>query len=261
VQSDSTSGSDHDSDARTDVVRTLGRPQRRVLGVLLEKAFTTPDQYPMTLKSITAGCNQKSNRDPVSGYSEDAVMDALDELRVAGLVLELHTESGRTERYRHLMRQHYSFTEPQLAILTELMLRGRQTLGELRSRASRMVPIDGLDDLRNELDGLIADGFAQSNGPLERRGVEVDHGFYEPHESQARIGTASDDEAVPAPATAPRSAPAAPLPFSTTASEVENRVARLEAENREFAATVEQLQNDLRNLDERFQQFRDAIGG
>src|SRR5690606_38507486 len=97
-------------------VRVLTRPQRRVLGVLVEKGLTTPDSYPLTLKAVTTGCNQKSNRDPVTNYSEDAVEETLDELRQLGLVAVVHTESGRTERYRHYVRKKYPFTEQQLAI-------------------------------------------------------------------------------------------------------------------------------------------------
>jgi uncharacterized protein len=162
--------------------RQLSRPQRRVLGVLIEKAFTTPDQYPLTLKSATAGCNQKSNREPVTAYSEDQVARFLDELRKLGLVAVVHTESGRTERFRHYARKAYPFTEPQLAIMTELWLRGRQQPGELRGRAGRMVPIDSLEILRAELAGLIEQGYVQTNGPLDRRGVEVDHNLYQPDE-------------------------------------------------------------------------------
>ncbi len=159
-------------------VKELSRPQRRVLGTLLEKGFTTPDQYPLTVKSCTTGCNQKNNRDPISHYSEDQVLEVLDELQQLGLAAVVHTESGRTERYRHYMRKRFNLTEPQLAILTELLLRGRQSLGELRGRASRMVPISSLEDLRRELQGLIDAGFVESDTPLDRRGAEVDHTFY-----------------------------------------------------------------------------------
>ena len=117
----------------------LSRKQRRVLGVLLEKAFTTPEQYPLTPKAATTGCNQKNNRDPISNYDEETVVQTLDELRERGYVGVLHTESGRTERYRHYLRQRTDLTEPQLAVITELLLRGPQQLGELRTRASRMV--------------------------------------------------------------------------------------------------------------------------
>ena len=100
-------------------LKELSRKQRRVLGVLLEKAFTVPDQYPMTLKAITTGCNQKNNRDPVSNYSEDDVAETLNQLQQIGLIGCLHTEGGRTERYRHYMRQRTPLSEPQLAIMTE----------------------------------------------------------------------------------------------------------------------------------------------
>lgn len=171
--------------SQPDPVRELTSSQQRVLGVLLEKAYTTPEYYPLTLKAVMSGCNQKSNRSPVVNYDEDRVEEVLGELKELGLVGELHPDSGRALRYRHYMRKRYSFTEPQLAVLTELLLRGRQTLGELRSRASRMVPISDLATLREELQGLIEQGFVQASGRIDRRGVEVDHGFYRASDMQA----------------------------------------------------------------------------
>lgn len=159
-------------------IKDIPRLQRRVLGVLMEKAFTTPEQYPLTLKATTSGCNQKSNRDPTVSYTEDMVMDGLDQLREAGLVAEVFPGGGRTARYRHYMRHCFDFTEAQLAVIAELMLRGRQQLGELRTRASRMVRIDSQEQLREELAGLQQLGYLQANGDLERRGIEVDHTFY-----------------------------------------------------------------------------------
>lgn len=164
--------------------RQIPRGQRRVLGVLLEKAFTTPDVYPLTVKACTSGCNQKNNRDPVTNYSEEQVRDILDELRESGLAAVVHTDGGRAERFRHYMRKRYKFSEIQLAIITELLLRGRQQPGELRTRASRMVPINSQEDLRAALADLQAQGFVQSNGPLDRRGVDVDHTFYLDGENQ-----------------------------------------------------------------------------
>src|SRR5688572_14511906 len=123
-------------------IKELSRPQRRVLGTLVEKGLTTPEYYPLTLKALTTGCNQKNNRDPVSSYSEDEVAEVLDQLREMGLAAVVHTESGRTERFRHYLRKRFALSEPQVAILTELLLRGPQQLGELRTRASRMVSID-----------------------------------------------------------------------------------------------------------------------
>src|SRR5688572_25460933 len=86
-------------------ITSLHKVQRRVLGVLIEKGFTTPDQYPLTLKAVTTGCNQKNNRDPLTNYEEADVEQALDGLRELGLAAVVHTESGRTERYRHYMRK------------------------------------------------------------------------------------------------------------------------------------------------------------
>ena len=190
---------DHDSQ-NPDQLPVLSAVQRRVLGVLLEKGFTTPEYYPMTLKAIVAGCSQKSNRAPVVVYDPDRVQDALDELRTLGLVAERHTESGRTVRYRHHMRQNIKLTEPQLAILTELLLRGRQRLGELRTRASRMVSIERQDDLRHELVGLMQKELVRSNGPLERRGIEVDHCLYDKPpamESWADVPPPQDQQSTP----------------------------------------------------------------
>ncbi len=165
-------------------ITELSKGQRRVLGTLLEKAYTTPEGYPLTLKSLTAGCNQKSNRHPMTDYSEDDVLEFIDQLREMGLVAVVHTESGRTERYRHYMRKRFTLTEPQLAILTELLLRGRQSVGDLRARASRMVAIESLDDLRKALRGLASQNYLQASGSLDRRGVEVDHNFYQAGENK-----------------------------------------------------------------------------
>lgn len=188
-----------DADSSTEIRwRQLTRKQRRVIGTLLEKAFTTPDQYPLTLKATTAGCNQKSNRDPVTSYIEDDVEETLEQLQALGLAGVLHTEGGRTERYRHYLRQQpIKFTEQQLAVLTELLLRGKQQPGELRTRASRMAEIASQEQLRDELDVLIRLGFVRTSGPLDRRGVEVDHTFYPEGENHDEMRPLPMDEAAP----------------------------------------------------------------
>ncbi len=225
---------------------TLTRKQRRVLGVLLEKAFTTPEQYPLTLKATTSGCNQKNNRDPASNYDEDAVHQTLEELREIGFVGELHTESGRTERYRHYMRHRTKLTEPQLAIMTELMLRGKQQLGELRTRASRMVPIESQDELRDALQALAALGLVRSNGPLDRRGIEVDHTLYPTGENHEELSTYEEEPtpvAVSTPRTSVSAAPQVTRPSSSTNVEAE------------LAA----LRDEVRELRERFDTMSDKI--
>lgn len=227
---------------------TLTRKQRRVLGTLVEKGLTTPDQYPLTLKAATTGCNQKSNRDPVTEYDEDDVQQTLDQLREMGLVGEVHTEGGRTSRFRHYMRQKTTLTEPQLAIMTELMLRGRQQLGELRTRASRMHEIDSQEKLKAELQTLVELGLVRTNGPLERRGVEVDHNLYPPGENREELSALSEaDEPVSRPA-----AVSSPRPMTPPPSQDANRVATLEA-------IVDELRGELTELREQVGQLRDAL--
>ena len=242
----------------------LSRKQRRVLGVLLEKAFTVPDQYPMTPKAITTGCNQKNNRDPVSNYSEDDVLDTLTQLQQLGFVGCLHTEGGRTERYRHYMRQKTKLTEPQLAIMTELMLRGKQQLGELRTRASRMVSIDSQETLRQALQELIGANLVQTNGPLERRGIEVDHNLYPSGENHDRLSALEDeppeeDVAVPRAPSRPTRAPDEPSPVAQHPSN--ERVTALEDMVRELKHEVASVRDEFRELQDRFEELRRQLGG
>ena len=247
-------------------ITELSRQQRRVLGVLLEKAFTTPDQYPLTPKALTAGCNQKSNRSPVVEYDETQVLDTLDQLRELGLVGEVHTDSGRTSRFRHYMRHRFKLSEPQLAILTELMLRGRQKLGELRTRASRMVPVDSLEQLKDELNGLLEMGLLQSTGDLERRGTEVDHNLYRPKENMTLEKSAGDDDPEPASHPAPKPAGShlaeglegGGLSRLTT---LETELEDLRAENRELRESMESLRLEFSDLQTAFEELRRDLGG
>jgi uncharacterized protein YceH (UPF0502 family) len=240
----------------------MSRKQRRVLGVLLEKAFTVPDQYPMTLKAITTGCNQKNNRDPVSNYSEDDVVDTLSGLQERGLIGCLHTEGGRTERYRHYMRHKTKLSEPQLAIITELLLRGRQQLGELRTRASRMVAIDSQEALRVALQGLQESDLVRSNGPLERRGVEVDHNLYPPGENHEQLTPLADEpDEVPAPRPSAAPAPAAYETRPVAASPSTERVAALEALVSELREEIRSVRTEFRELQDRFEDLRRQLGG
>jgi uncharacterized protein YceH (UPF0502 family) len=244
-------------------LKEMPRKQRRVLGVLLEKAFTVPDQYPMTLKATTTGCNQKNNRDPISNYDEDDVQDTLTALQERGLIACLHTESGRTERYRHYMRHKTTLNEQQLAIMTELLLRGKQQLGELRTRASRMVAIDSQDDLRRELQTLMAAGLVRANGPLERRGIEVDHDLYphsENHEPLAEYHAEEMDEPVARTATAPAARPV-PRTSDEGVSGGQERIANLEATVRELREEVANVRTEFTALQDRFDDLRRQLGG
>ncbi len=241
-------------------ITELSKGQRRVLGTLLEKAFTTPEAYPLTVKALTSGCNQKSNRHPLTEYSEDDVLEVLDQLRELGLVAVVHTETGRTERFRHYMRKRFTLSEPQLAVLTELLLRGRQSVGDLRARASRMVPIESLDDLREALRGLMEQKFVQADGDLQRRGVEVDHNFYAPSENKKVAWNAGlDDEddgrrtetTAPMRAAGPSSLASASPPNAARATERQPdfaAVSQLRDENAELRSRVDSLESEVTRL-------------
>jgi len=132
----------------------LTADESRVLGVLVEKAMTTPAQYPLTLNAVISGANQRSNRDPVTSLSEDRVLDALDSLRTKKLAAEVVLSGSRVAKYKHDARAVLEVDSNELAVLTELLLRGPQTIGELRGRASRMVALEDLEVVRNVLDHL-----------------------------------------------------------------------------------------------------------
>jgi uncharacterized protein YceH (UPF0502 family) len=132
----------------------LTPPESRVVGVLIEKALTTPDQYPLSLNALVAGCNQKNNRDPVLTMSEDDVFDALESLRGKQLVVRVDVANSRVHRYKQTVGETLRARTGEVAILAELLLRGPQTLGELRGRASRMHPMDSLDVVKDMLRAL-----------------------------------------------------------------------------------------------------------
>jgi len=134
-------------------IQSLGRIELRVLGVLIEKAKTTPEQYPLSMNAVVTGSNQKSNRDPVMTLDEEQVSGALTTLRECGAAVEVFG-SGRLARYRHLAYEWLGVDKEELAILAELFLRGAQSEGDLRGRASRMDPIADLTVLRAHLDRL-----------------------------------------------------------------------------------------------------------
>ena len=165
--------------------------ERRVLGVLVEKNKTTktPDTYPMTLNSVVVGCNQKSNRDPVLDLDEDDVEETLNDLMKRGLTIK--QQGGRADRWRHLLYDAWNPTKVELAILAELLLRGPQSEGDLRGRASRMDEIADLDTLRALLKGLCERGLTIYLSP-PGRGAMVTHGFHTPEElAAARHGPAT----------------------------------------------------------------------
>jgi uncharacterized protein len=244
-------------DGNAPPITELKARQRRVLGVLVEKAFTTPEYYPLTLKAVTTGCNQKSNRDPVVQYSEDEVYESLDQLRQMGLVAVVHTETGRTERFRHYFRKRFTLSEPQIAILTELLLRGRQQLGELRGRASRMVPVDSLEQLRDELAGLMTLKLVQSSGDLERRGIEVDHNLYT--EKERPQHTLSGGQRVER-AESMRQAPPQHAAPSADISALRTEIDRLQGSSDELRDTVARLEDTVADMQRELDSLKRDLG-
>lgn len=166
---------------------SLNQNQRRVLGVLIEKSLAQPAYYPMTLNAIVAACNQKSARDPVMELDEDTVWSTLDELRKASLVTRLMPSgSSRTDRFRHETKEVFGWEKPQRAVLAELLLRGPQTVGELRQHCERMYAFENTEAVSAVLDSLrqltppvvaivprgpgqSADRFAHLFAPLEKQ--------------------------------------------------------------------------------------------
>ncbi|HEV3163354.1 MAG TPA: DUF480 domain-containing protein [Isosphaeraceae bacterium] len=180
----------------------LAPGERRVLGVLVEKAKTTPEYYPLTISALVAGCNQKSNRDPITNYDADDAEEILQTLRQKGAVVRIEG-SGRVVRWKHTLYDWLGMKNHpvEMAVITELLLRGPQTEGDLRARASRMEPIADLPALQTVLEGLAARGMVvQLSPPGQKRGVIVTHGLYPPEELErvrqefARSGYVEPDE-------------------------------------------------------------------
>ena len=141
---------------------TLNPIEVRVLASLVEKSCSTPEYYPMTLNALTAACNQKSNRDPVMQISSQDTVRALDSLRDRKLAWSVSITGSRAPKYRHSVEDVFPLTPPQLAVLCELMLRGPQTVGELRTHAERLCKLTDTAEVLSVLQQFIT----WSGGPL-----------------------------------------------------------------------------------------------
>jgi len=220
--------------------------ERRILGVLVEKAKTTPDVYPLSINSLQTGCNQKSNRDPLLDMSDADVEDALLSCQKKNLTIRI--TGGRVERWRHDLYTVWRVDKVELAILAELLLRGPQTEGELRGRATRMEPINDLDALRTVLKPLVERKLVVYLTPEGKRGTILTHGFHDPHEVE-RLKTrfaSSDLESEPR--------AAEPRPRSTSdsgAGDSSGQIAALRTQLNELQATVADLAAQVRQLQEK----------
>lgn len=205
----------------------------RVLAVLAEKEAITPDNYPLSLNALTAGCNQLSSRDPVMSISEDTVLDVLQRLVQRRLVSEVRQASARVPKYEHRMRMKWSLEQDKLAVLTMLMLRGPQTAGEIRTRCGRLHDFASVGDVETALQFLI-----DKYPPLVARLARA------PGTKEARYAhLLSGEERVEQQATAASFSAELAAPVRT------DRVAKLEEE-------VAQLRSEVESLRQQFSEFR-----
>ncbi len=252
----------------------LSSIDRRVAGVLIEKAKTTPDGYPMSLNAVRTACNQKSNRAPVMGLEVEDIEESLERLRELGAVGMIEGY-GRVVKYRHYLYDWLGVDKVEIAVMAELLLRGAQTQGELRGRAARMEPIRDLGELRPVVASLKSKGLVIPLTP-EGRGHVVTHALYRPRELenlQAQYAGAAapaapsaspvpetPHPATPQPTTPPPAAPA-PAPLQTEIfdalrkeiGELRSQVAQLRSDVDDLSAAQERTDDDLRQL-------RDALG-
>jgi uncharacterized protein len=227
---------------------------RRVLGVLVEKAKTTPAGYPMTANAITVGCNQKSNRHPLMELTSDEVQQSLDRLRGLGAVGEIH-DTGRVPKYRHYLYQWLGVEKAELAVIAELLLRGEQTVGELRGRAARMEPIGDLAALQPVLNRLVERGLVIALSP-PGRGQMVTHGLLPPRELErvrakavGRVPAAETGSEPFAAAEPPRTAAASAASAASTASAgFALQLDALRREVDELRGELDALRRDLADL-------------
>lgn len=129
----------------------LNEVEVRVLGALVEKQVTTPEYYPLTLNALVQACNQKSNRHPVVTFDEETVAEAIETLRAKNLVYVFYGSTSRVPKYKHMMEEIFELSPPELAVMCVLMLRGAQTVGELRGRTDRLYDFSGLEEVEETL--------------------------------------------------------------------------------------------------------------
>ncbi len=210
-------------------------PEARVIGCLIEKQVTTPDQYPLSLNALVNACNQKSNREPIMALDEPTVQSVVDTLSRKHLVLERSGFGSRVPKYRHCFCNAefgtLKFDPQELAVVCELMLRGPQTPGELRSRASRMATFSDVSEIESTLTRLAE----RADGPFLTRLAR------EPGRRDARYAHLFCGEVIE-PETADGATAAAPAPDS---SWQEQRMARLERDMEALRAELKDLKARL----------------
>jgi uncharacterized protein YceH (UPF0502 family) len=198
--------------------------EARLIGCLIEKQITTPDQYPLSLNALTNACNQKSNRDPVMALDEATVQQTLDALNHKHLILERSGFGSRVPKYQHRFCNaefgSLQLTPVEVAILCELMLRGAQTPGELRSRAGRMASMSGVEEVETALESLRT----RADGPLVAKLPR------EPGRRESRYAQLFTGGPPPQAVTEERAPAAGPSAADARLAQLEEQVAELRAE-------------------------------
>jgi hypothetical protein len=202
----------------------------RVLGSLIEKQRTTPDTYPLSLNALRLACNQSTNRDPVVDYDEPTIRSALDRLARKGWARLASGPGSRAVKFRHLLDEALRLTPSEIAILAVLMLRGPQTLGEVRQRSERLYPFASTEDVERTLAAL---GERELVRRLPRRPGQKEERFAQ---------LLGEDGDVPEPLVEAAAAP----PDDGRISELEDRVARLAETVEWLRSEVVALRDDLR---------------
>lgn len=221
----------------------LSAAEIRVLGCLLEKQRTTPDQYPLSLNSLRLACNQSTNRDPVVQYDEAVIRDALHRLERRGYTRLASGAGSRAAKYRHLLAERLPMAHDEQAVMCVLMLRGAQTPGELKQRADRMHPFGSLAEVHETLERLISRELVARLGRQPGQKEERYLQLLEDREEEAGATSNGHAETITAQPSAPPPADAAGNVgeiaaggLAGTLQALGERVARLEAELAELRA-------------------------
>jgi uncharacterized protein YceH (UPF0502 family) len=245
----------------------LSFAERRVLGVLIEKGFTTRDQYPLTLNGVVVGSNQKSCRDPACNLDEQVVFESLDSLRQKGFTVLVRMEGSRVDRWKHRTGECLNLEAEEVALLAELLLRGPQTEGELRQRASRMVEVAGQGEVERILETLRSreDPLVERLGPPgKRRGVKYAHTLYptsERPDASAREVDSVRGDLPPPPEVSARPQPSRVAPAAAPVSSAVISVLETEEEGSRpgeasvSADVLSELNRRLKALEERVEEL------
>jgi len=216
------------------VPTTLNDIEVRVLGSLIEKQITTPEYYPLTLNALTLACNQKNNRSPVTAFTENQVEEALNSLREKNLAYVFHGSTSRVPKFKHVAPEVLHLTPPEMAVMCVLMLSGPQTVGEIRTRGSRLYDFSGLEEVDETLHALSTKDTDSLVMKLPRQSGQKDARFAHLLSGEVDVEQLAEDQ------TTGR---------TTRRSSDAERIEKLEER-------VETLTSDVEGLRQQFEQFK-----